>query len=274
MKRYERDYTTLTKEEEEVWHTVIDKEVVDGGEKFFIGDQEVYTAVSRYREYPKAARHFMSIFLNNFLDPVELEGKEGLSKQLQEFKDLLDSRLVSERKILNFIRSKRAYFLVASLLRQYYRFGHHDAYIFPEFQLGNSYKADYLLVGLGSGGWQFVFVELEAPNGKVTLNDGDFGDTFRKGLKQINDWEKWLEANYSFLEETYSKSKKEGVTLPKEFTKLDTSRLHFAVVAGRREDFKESTYQKGRKTIKDNVRVLHYDNVVDAARNIIGSLLY
>ena len=268
MKLYERDYTTLTNEEEETWRTVREKEVVGGDEEFFI-------TCSRYREYPKAARHFESIFPNNFLDTIELEDKEHLSKQLQEFKDLLDSRQVSERKILNFIRSKRAYFLVASLLRQYYsHFGHHGAYIFPEFQLGNSYKADYLLVGLGSGGWEFVFVELEAPNGKVTLKDGDFGDTFRKGLKQINDWEKWLEANYSFLEETYSKSKKEGATLPKEFTKLDTSRLHFAVVAGRRQDFKESTYQKRRKTIKDNVCVLHYDNLVNAAQNIIGSWSY
>ena len=118
MKLYERDYTTLTNEEEEIWRIVREKQVVVCDEKLFIGDQEVFISVGGNREYPKAARHFMSIFPNNFLDPVELEGKEHLSKQLQEFKDILDSRLASERKILNFIRSKRAYFLVASLFKE------------------------------------------------------------------------------------------------------------------------------------------------------------
>ena len=88
MKLYERDYTTLTNEEEEIWRIVREKQVVVCDEKLFIGDQEVFISVGGNREYPKAARHFMSIFPNNFLDPVELEGKEHLSKQLQEFKDI------------------------------------------------------------------------------------------------------------------------------------------------------------------------------------------
>ena len=39
--------------------------------------------------------------------------------------------------------------------------GNHGAYLFPEFQLGSSYKADYLLLGKSSGGFEFIFVELE-----------------------------------------------------------------------------------------------------------------
>lgn len=49
------------------------------------------------------------------------------------------------------------------MLKGNYNFGHHDAYIIPEFMLGNSYKVDYLLIGKSSRGYEFVFIELEKP---------------------------------------------------------------------------------------------------------------
>lgn len=217
-----------------------------------------------------------SYFPKNYLDTESLKDKERLSKLLNEFKALLDINLINERGIVKFIKNNQADFLVGSLLKKYYgRFGHHEAYLFPEFELGNTYKADYLLAGLGSGGWEFVFIEFEAPKKNITLKNGHFGDASRKGLKQINDWENWLYANYSTLEQTYDKKMKDGVILPKEFTKLDPSRLHFIVVAGRRDDFKDTTYNLRRQTSKkDNILYLHYDNLVDAAQNIIGQWTY
>jgi hypothetical protein len=268
MNLYERDYTTLTFEEETTWRTLKKNEVVDS-----IGELPI--VCSLYRQYPKAARHFESIFPNHYLDIVELANREHLSTQLLEFPALLETTIVNERAILNFINRKHAYFLVASILKKYYgRFGHHDAYLFPEFQIGNSYKADYLLVGLGSGGWEFVFLELEAPNGSITLNGGDLGNSFRKGLKQIEDWDTWLDGNYSSLKETFNKHKKKETILPEEFTTLDKSRLHFVVVAGRRKNFDENTNRIRRKKINEGVLILHYDNLVDSARDIIGQATY
>ena len=63
--------------------------------------------------------------------------------------------------------------------------GHHGAYLFPEFPLGTSYKADYLLIGNGSGGHEFIFIELENPKGNITLQNGELGNTFRKGILQV-----------------------------------------------------------------------------------------
>ena len=70
-------------------------------------------------------------------------------------------------------------------------------HLFPEFQLGGLYKADYLLVGMSSGGFEFIFVELKNPYGKITLKDGQSGAEFRNGISQLEDWKRWLPSNYS-----------------------------------------------------------------------------
>ena len=97
---------------------------------------------------------------------------------------LLDNS-ATEREILNFIRDKQAYFIIASILKGFhYRFGHHNAFAFKEFELPPNYLVDYLLVGKNSGGYEFVFIELENATGQITNNDGEFGTTIRKGIKQ------------------------------------------------------------------------------------------
>lgn len=181
MNLYERDFSLLTADEYSAWQDIRKKEIVGS-----IGGMDI--SINLSSQYPKAARHFNSCFPNHYLDIVELSEKERLTAQLNEFSELINSEDVNERKILEFINFKCGYFLVASIIKNYYlRFGHHDAYLFPEFQLGNSYKVDYLLVGRGSGGWEFVFVELEAPTGNITRKDGGLGNAFQKGLKQVDD---------------------------------------------------------------------------------------
>ncbi|MEL6441206.1 MAG: Shedu anti-phage system protein SduA domain-containing protein [Cyanobacteria bacterium J06621_8] len=161
------------------------------------------------------------------------------------------------------------------MLKEYFNFGHHGAYLFREFQLGNSYKVDYLLIGKNSGGWHFVFVELEAVQGRITKEDGSLGEVFRMGLEQVSDWNRWLEAKYSALRETFDKYKKLDSSLPDEFTQLDTTRIHYVVVAGRRKDFKERTYRIRRENQKrSSGLLLHYDNLIDTAENIIGKSTY
>jgi hypothetical protein len=214
------------------------------------------------------------LFPNNYLDDSELDEIERLSQLLASFESLLESNSLNENAILKFIEVNRAYFIVASILKRYYHFGHHDAFLFREFQLGNSYKADFLLIGRSSGGWEFVFVELESPS-DATLKEGDLGSAFRKGQKQVDDWKAWLEAHFQSLRETLEKHKRDNVDLPREFCVLDTSRIHYAIVAGRRTDFNERTYRIRRERRNDQrLLLLHYDNLVDSSREIIGAATY
>lgn len=169
----------------------------------------------------------------------------------------------NERNVLRFINHRPAYHIIAGVFK-YYNFGHHDAYVFPEFALGK-YIAGYLLIGKSSGGYEFVFVELEHPNGRTTLKSGHEGETFRKGTYQIYDWKAEIEAHFSASFVTITKYSNKS-SLPKKFSEYDSSRFYYAVVAGLREDYNEATYRDRRnKVTQQNILTLHYDNLYDKA---------
>jgi len=196
-------------------------------------------------------------------------------KHICRFCDLLENKDITENDIINFIKNNKAYFIIGYILKSNYNFGHHDAFVIPEFMLGNSYKVDYLLIGKNSGGYEFVFMELENPYGIITLKSGYLGNTFMKGIRQVKDWNEWLEANYSSLRETFLKYKHPNMQLPNEFLILDKSRIHYAVVAGRRCDFNEKTYKIKRDyKIEQNITLLYYDNLYDSAKYVIGKATY
>lgn len=261
MDLYERNYKMLTSDEEEEIEK-INAEINTRPGEFKIKS-------SLYSKYPKAYRFNSSYFPNNFLDPAELHENKKLNIQVDDF----SNSLTSEREILNSIRNNKTYFIIGSLFGLF-NFGHHSAYLFPEFELGTSFKSDYLLIGEGSGGHYFVFVELEAPTGDITLADGNFGQVFRKGIAQIKEWESWLEANFGNLKETFNKFKNNKTSLPNEFYSFDRSRINYIVIAGRRTDFSEKTYREKELERRNSLFILHYDNLIDSARDIIDRPAY
>jgi hypothetical protein len=261
MNLHSRDYRKLAAEEELEFQAYLDWEKLPGFKEGF--------------RCSKPLRHFLSLFPNNLLDTEELKDAERLESLVAAFQGLLDKDRVTERDILKFVTDKAAYFIIGSLLKHRFNFGHHQAHLFPEFPLGTSYRADYLLVGRNSDGWHYVFVELEAPIGDITLGGGDLGAVFRKGLSQLERWDTWLEGRFSALSETLEKHKRPEVALPREFALFDKTRIHYVVVAGRRTDFDDLTYRIRRKHYMEGARhLLHYDNLVDSARSVIGELTY
>lgn len=271
MTLYDRDFNSITEEESLIWKELKEREKV-----VINGRLSDSIRKSLYRKYPVAVRHFLSLFPNNFLDGVELTSEsESLKSKLEEFKLLLDCSETTEQDILKFIKVKKSYFLIGSILKSNYRFGHHALFIFPEFMLPPNFKVDYLVIGENSDGHHFVFVELENPYGQITINDGSFGDTIRKGIKQIDDWELWLESNFSNLRLVFEQALGKNQQLPKEFTVFDKTRIHFVVVAGRRNDFNEKTYRLQRTSLEQRkLQIFHYDNITDSATEAIGTTTY
>lgn len=263
MKLYDRDYTVLT-EEELMYLAKIQK--TDGERKF--------GRKNSIREYPPAIRHYMSLFPNNYLDFVELTENPSLGQIVEAFRELIEDESVGEREILKWFKETRAYFIIGSIMKANYSFGHHDAYVFPEFQLGNSYAVDFLIVGKSSGGHEFIFVELEAPRGKATLASGYLGESMRKGENQVNDWKRYIAANFSSIYETFNKYKHPHREWPTEFLKSDPTRFHYVVVAGMRSDFTDTTYEQKRDKAKQGVLLMHYENLLDFADSIIGEATY
>jgi len=263
-----RDYRTLTESEIEEWEKLKQEEVV--GE---VGSLKIRRNL--FSKYSEAVRRFIHIFPNHYLDIMELAGTELLNRKITEFSELLEKPSVTEREILNHINQESRFFIIGSLLKKYFSFGHHESYIFREFPLGTSYRADYLLAGKNSDGWHFVFVELEAPYGNITLADGGLGQSFRKGMSQIENWDTWLESNFSHLSEVFCKYKKKNELLPNEFCRLDKTRINCVVVAGRRKDFSDETYRIQRKLKRnEQVYLVHYDNIIDAVNMLVGSNTY
>ncbi|MFI8657997.1 Shedu anti-phage system protein SduA domain-containing protein [Priestia megaterium] len=269
MKLYSRDYNNLTEKELEEWNTLKESQASQR-----LGSMQVKE--NNYPNLPKTIRHHLSFFPNNYLDTLEPNNQEKLQVLLNQFSSLLNETSSTEQTMLNFIREKEAYFIIAALFDNY-RFGHHDAYIFPEFQLGTDYRVDFLLVGEGSGGYQFIFVELEDPYKKIVLKDGNLGEAFRKGIIQISDWRRWLSSEFQSLSRTFEKYKSRNATLTKEFMRFDPSRCHFAVVAGRRSDFnknKEKTYRISREHEHQGIKLFHYDNLIDFSKSVIRRRTY
>ena len=78
---------------------------------------------NHFREYPPSARHYLSLFPNNFLDPVDLtKSSTQLAESLEEFEKLLNKSETTEQNVLNFIRDNKAYFILGSLLNRDFGF--------------------------------------------------------------------------------------------------------------------------------------------------------
>lgn len=259
---YDRDYTKLTNEE------IAEKEKIDSQNK---GKQK-FGMKNPYFEYSKAMRHNMSLFPNNFMDLPILQDADELGGQCDAFEELLNNKSITELDVKRYIQNNGFYHIPASIFANYH-FAHHEAVLFKEFPLGTRYRADYLLAGRASGGWQFVFVEFENPYGSITVRSGDFGETIRKGLNQINQWKLFIEGHYSVLTSEFEKYAVR--LLDTEFTKFDSTRMHYAVVAGRRSDYCDYTRRLQRlEEERENIKILHYDNILDDARRLISAQSY
>lgn len=263
---YDRDFTVLTPEEEHA------KEQIDSEEN--PAKKTRFGRKNPFHYYPEAVRrHYASLFPNNFMDFMLLRNKEALNVQCDGFETLLSDKSISELDIKRYIQNNGYYHIPASIFSRY-PFGHHDAVLFKEFPLGTQYVADYLLAGHASGGWQFIFVEFENPYSNIVTKGGDWGATVRKGLKQVRDWKAFIAANYAALYEEFKKYTPR--TLPDEFFRYDPTRMHYVVIAGRRQDFDDPVIRISQRQLEKEggIKLLHYDNLLDDSRRLIGMSSY
>lgn len=222
-----------------------------------------------FLKYPKAVRHNMSLFPNNYLDIGDLQEKEKLLEVCEEYQRFLSNRSLNELDFKRFIQDNHYFFIPASVFTLF-SFGHHDAFLFKEFPLGKRYVADYLLIGKSSDGYSFVFVEFEHPCKNVIIKDGELGEAFRKGIKQVTDWKRYLESHFNVIADELKEHSSTNCNLPDEMYTYDSSRMNYVVVAGRRSNFNENAYRIRREYQRnDNIILLHYDNLYDCSLKLI-----
>lgn len=257
-----RDYRYITTAEKEEYERILAQD--DDGRKF--------GKINRYNDYSEAVKHYLSLFPNNHIYLNDMKAKRDLHAINEAFLTLVHNSQSNEQDILRFINhDPQAYHIIGSIFEAGgFRVGHHGAYLFPEFCLGDDYRADYLLVGTGSGGFEFVFIELEKPNGYVTLKNGHLGQVIRSGENQIEDWKLWIDANFATLKDFFDSEKQIGATLPREFYNYDSNRMHYVVVGGKRKDYNDMTYAiRRRKERETGIVMLHYDNLFDSSERLL-----
>lgn len=251
-KLYSVDYTKLTPEE------------MEKKEEYSLSRRSLST-LKPMNYYPLAVRHHISLFPNNHIELMGIKSMSNIQRINSDFLKLISKDDCIERDVLNFINHTPAYHIVGSILTDRFPFGHHELYLFKEMYLGNEYRTDYVLIGKGSGGYEFVLIEFEKPDGRITLKDGHLGEAFRKGEHQVEDWKSWMDANFKTFSNDLASVKGEQ-ELPEELKSYDHTRFHYVVVAGRRKDFSEKTYLtvRAKKQCLD-IHLLHHDNLYDSS---------
>lgn len=224
--------------------------------------------------FPKDLLIYKSVFPNFNLKAYDFDDL-SLKKWLKRYLKIISKKDTVERDVIRFIKENNLYFIVGSILVNF-SVGHHDAYLFSEVPLFNNYICDYLLIGTSSLGYEFVFVEFESLHKNITLKNGDIGDSIRRGLKQVNDWRVWNDANFISLRTYFEKHLSPSYdSLPKEFINYDSTRFHYVVVAGKRQNYKEYTRLIQRKSRKsESIYLFHYDNLYDWSKQIISNKNY
>ena len=260
MKLYQRDYSEKpTESEMEEYKRIREEE--KSGRRF--GRKNLYY------KYPEAIRRYKSLFPNNHIELIDWKKSSKMNELTKEFEQIVHDENSNERDILKFINHTPAQYIIGSLLI-HKDFGHHETYIFPEFSIGNgTYYADYLIVGKYSGGYEFVFVELEAPNKSTTIKSGYEGLATRSGLNQISDWKCQIEANFTSITKEFEKLCIDAKKLPLEFRQYDSTRMHYMIITGLRDDYNDVTYRTRRLMAKEQgIKMYHYDNLIDLSKSL------
>ncbi len=89
---------TITEFEQELEISITDEHTT-----YLKGGMKIYNS-GMYRKFPKAIRHFRSIFPNNYLDVVDLKNDEDLRAKNDRYIALIDNSNTIETDILNHLK--------------------------------------------------------------------------------------------------------------------------------------------------------------------------
>lgn len=274
MSTFKKDYSNLSLEDKAVLDEYLALSKKNGSRLPNTMSREIMQKkLDIIRRYP-FIENYQSIFPNKYLSSINIaSSKATYIHKIQKFQSLINKTSTTERDILNFIKQEDAYFLIGSVLKLT-DFGHHDRYVFQELPLPPNHQADFLIIGKNSHGFHFIFFELENPYGNIITKEGEFGLTIRKGISQIGDWQSWIEKGMNAFKDVILKSKTNNYDLPKEFYEYDSSRFHYVVIAGRRNDYNEKAQRLVRKSLNNGIRILHYDKIIELSEELIKSSNY
>lgn len=251
MKLQDRDYTLILNEEE---RQAYENELAYTSKKGIKNTAKFPRFSHPNPEIRKFLWHKRSLFPNNFLHLSEYKGND-FEAEANMFREII-YKAKNELEIQRYIKENRKWFIPGSIFLDY-NFGHHDAYLFPEQKLGNTYTADYMLLGKNSDGYNIVLVEFEKANTEYTLSTSNTeSESVRKGMTQIKDWKRWIDCNRDFFLKDIELTRK-GIDVP-------TYRIYYYLVVSRRDFMHQTALDVRSQSMYEhtNIKIVTYDRLV------------
>jgi hypothetical protein len=150
-------------------------------------------------------------------------------------------------------------------------------YLVAEFPLGSDYKADFVLLGPYSGGWEIHFVELEPPNERLFTRGGVQAKRLREAVKQVDDWRSFIDKNRACVIRDLAKFAQKKNLLREETEDEPSDNCgrpishpksifdwYFSVIIGRRKSMHEDDIlRKAAFRSQHSIEVMTHDRLLD-----------
>ena len=257
MNLYERDYTKYLNDEE---RNAYEKELRVENRKGIKSNRDFPSLSHPDLAVRKFVRHRDSLFPNNYLDFVEFRDL-CIDNEADEYHKIIYTAK-KERDIQRYIKKNKKWFIPGSILYDF-NTGNHDAYLFPEQKLGNDYIVDYMLIGKNSDGYKIILTEFENVNTSYCIETNNMeSESVRKGLVQINDWQRWMDQNRDYFSNSLGLIQK-GI-------EITTYNTFYCLVVSRRDlmDDRSRNIRNQKMFESHNLRIISYDRLEDNIRRM------
>jgi hypothetical protein len=138
--------------------------------------------------------------------------------------------------------------------------GGHGRWVLSQKRLGSEYVTDFIIGERSSSGVEWQFVELQSPKANLFVpSTGRLGPQLDEGIRQIEDWRRWLDDNRDYARRPRSRN---GLGL-EDASGADPGLL----IIGREMDLNDHDRQR-RRQLGDryNIRIHTYDWLVRKAQ--------
>jgi hypothetical protein len=156
----------------------------------------------------------------------------------------------------------------------------HMRYLFREFPLGSSYKADFVILNADSVSWQATFIELEPSTSTVFNRSRTPSKRLASALCQISDWKIFVDNNQDFIRKTYFDwiRRKDLLKYSDPITRSEDSYYNilnpesvieydYSIVIGRRPADKYLSHNpRARFRSSFGIDIVSYDRLLDLSR--------
>lgn len=206
--------------------------------------------------------HKRSLFSNNYLHFSEYKNELDFEAEADKFKDIIYN-CKNELEIQQYIKQNKKWFIPGSIFVDY-NFGHHDAYLFPEQELGNEFAVDYMLIGKNPDGYSIVLIEFEKTNTEYLLQTRNTeSESLRKGLTQIQDWKRWMDKNRDYF--------LRNIGLLQHGIGILVYQIHYYLVVSQRDFMTPVSLEVRSQSIYEmkKIRIVTFDRLVDNVRKLV-----